>query len=1439
MTVLLLTSCFGLGSQNKQDSSGSDTNTISNTGGTSTNTNTSTNTGNVNCPHLNEVVDKAVAATCTEPGLSRGSHCGDCGAVIVERFELPPKGHKVVNIPDVAPTCTENGSQGGTHCKNCYEVMEAPTIVPCTGHTEQEYTYIAPTCVSYGYQGGSYCTTCSAVITERTLVPKTGHTEVATEDILATCTQDGYINGIHCDVCKIVIVEPTLVPKTGHTEILRTEDIEATCITNGYSGGSYCKDCGIDIQPPIVTPPSGHKSEVLSGYPATCSKEGLSDGIYCSVCDKIFVEQVVLDKTSHHEVITQAIAPTCQSVGYTEKRQCSVCGKVTLESKQLPKSDHTPVVDKAVAATCSSTGLTEGSHCSVCDTVIVAQQTVAKNSEHVFAEFATVTTSPSFSSNGSGTLACTKCSYKKSITFDKLVGSKLTKDDIFSIDTDQYNPAYDNRWKVVDGNTKVSNLWVSGDDWFGNQGEKLVITLKQEMALTTLKVYTAGNETYAKLRVRDSAGKITLEKTIKANGASYGGDAQVHTLASGSNIKAYTIEIELTNIKGAGTFKVSEVEMTAGVYNEKMPHTHHYREFLETSRVATCQVTGLDVYTCFCGKENVVETAKGDHAYNTLLSTLSPTCQEKGVEVYECDCGAKNTVETEAYGHVYHKLVEYRVMPTTSTNGVAIYKCNTCNQRAEVKIDPLAIEEVNYLSVESIENGKVTLKFNIYGTKPFYEVRYSESEITEENYSAATIIEAEEAGENLITLTLNLDASLEKGYYVAIKPYSGTNYGKMATIRVGGNEEIPIDYDKAQIYHGEVLSSFRPMFDDDIATRLGVIFPNSGDTEELYGSSLRPIIDLQYMHYVTKLSLYYAESGAGVQVRWSDTPVDFMSEDSLWDGSALVDIRAGWNNIEINESTRYIQIIFTDGEAPYEVMAYGYQCGKGDTIATEKGTLPTIGEMLGMCGFVAGGGGNTPIDSVICTTVLREYHNFGWSYTASNYGNKASNFINWMGDFDKQYRDYKLAGINVIPCVQWSLGNGETISYKVGSDNTPLYDSEGKLIRATFWERFNPHTYFVYADNMFAFSARYGRNTSAELLAIAQLHCTDKPSVGQGTVEWIEMGNEPEGGWNGIHNYLSAYQLAAATSAAYDGHCSTMVATVPGGYYLGGKNADPTMKLAMAGVSGVSNEYITALIYWMRANRIDGSTAFDAFNVHNYMTKQITLPNGSTANVGISPEEANIAGVLAQLIEIRDKYYPEKEVWITEFGWDTNQSYATATSAHAYGEYTGRQVQAMWLTRAYLILSATGIDKADMYMCEDTGVEELSVGKYGTCGVIAFEYDENGNTVEVKKDSYYYLYTLKNTLGGYSFDSQIEAYDENVWVYKYKTEDGKTAYAVWCGTSDGTKVENYQLAIDGDSATLVEAVYGDIDGVQTSLTADEYGYVSVNVSENPVYILVD
>ena len=1143
---------------------------------------------------------------------------------------------------------------------------------------------------------------------------------------------------------------------------------------------------------------------------------------------------------------------TCTSKGL-DTRQCKLCKDK--DSRFVDALGHKFVTKEAIEGSCQKDGYTEGTYCENCNLVTREPQRIPKEELHKYEELVSVSSTPTLSSGGVATFKCSTCGKTSSLNLNKLEASILTKGDVYDVSvSDPYNPAVDNVWKVVDGNKNTAGIYSTGDDWFGNVGDVLTITLKQEMVLTDLKLYTAGNWTFADVIVKNAKGQQTAKGTINPNGAAYGGAGEAHTIFSGKNIKAYTIEIKITNNKGSYmNLKVAEVEMKGAKPDIRLPHDHVYREYVKDTVAATCSKQGKAEYACYCGATNEKSTPITDHKYTVLTSTKPVTCTENGKNIFKCET-CNNSIEKrlEAKGHIYAKLVSYISVPTNAKNGEATFKCVGCELTSNKELQALPLGKVENLRVSSISNNNFQLKFNVYGESANYEIRYSTSEITSDNFDSATKINATVKGNKEYTAEVSLSANLNNHYYVAIRPYIGENYGEVSTIRVGGNKLIPIDYSTGNVYSGEVLNSFAKLFDEQNEDRakiptsqLSRAITDKNDSV-LYNMNLSPIVDLEYMHYVSSVYLYFGEAGVEVKVRWSDTPVDAYATDAKWDGVSKFNSQNGWNEIKINSDTRYIQIIFKDGNAPYEMLVYGFQNREGDKVSTSIGSLPTMGEMMGMCGFVANGLGNTPVESVSCTTVLREYHNFGWTYTSSSYPNKASNFTSSsMGDFDYKYKEYSSAGINVIPCIQWDLVNS-TLSYKVDENNMPKKTSSGYL-KGDFWDKMNPHTYFVYADHAFAFSARYGALKSLDLLDITLKHTLGAGTCGLDCIEWIELGNEPEGAWNGIHNYYSAYQLAALTSAAYDGHCRTMVSKLTdAGYHLGVKNADPNMKAAMAGVSAVSNEYITSLCYWMKANRLDGKVALDAFNVHCYMTKQVELPNGMQYTVGCSPEEAGLINTLSQLIAIRDKYYPEKEVWITEFGWDTNQSYATVTSSHAYKNddtgvsYTGRQVQAMWLTRSYLLLSASGIDKATMYMCEDVGtVENEAVGKYATAGVIGFEYNSSGNVVEFKKDSYYYLYTLKNTLGDYTFNEKIEAYDENVMIYEYKTASGKTAYALWCKTSDGTVSNNYQLKIDGTKATLVENEYGNIEGAQTSLTIDSLGYVSVNVSENPVYILVD
>jgi len=782
---------------------------------------------------------------------------------------------------------------------------------------------------------------------------------------------------------------------------------------------------------------------------------------------------------------------------------------------------------------------------------------------------------------------------------------------------------------------------------------------------------------------------------------------------------------------------------------------------------------------------------------------------------------------------------------------VFIFTLISCGGRDEESlVDPNTPIEVKYVRVvDEHEERDTVIKFNAPYFTCDYDIRVSDSEITEESFDSAKKVKFKVKGEGVAkTVTLRrVGISLENAKYVAIKPYveesrKSVKEGDIVCFRIGGDELLPIDYNAIvnaiTVHHGESLKNFGKMFDEqDVKyintvapeTQTGKLYSNAEDVNDNGGAArtLAPIIDLEYGTYVSRASLYFKSTpSCDIKIRASREAVDFMADDSKWDKVVVLNKEsitdAKWYDVALGIEAEYVQIVFVDGNAPTEVMLFGYQCGESDHPPVQTShNLPKMNELLGMCGFVAAGGGNTSITQMSCVSVMREYHNYGWTFNPNLYPGKYTNsFSGNMGNFDTEYRRYTEAGINVIPCIQWREDSQMRTIYS-------LNENRGVVKRnATYGETFLPLTYQAYAHDMFIFSARYGRSNT-ESLAKIMSNYTYSQTVGLNRIKWLELGNEPNGEGN---NGYTPYQLAALTSAAYDGHENTLVDVYGLSNHFGIKNADPTMKVAMAGLAGVGNKYISSMVYWMKANRTDSFVAMDAFNVHTYFCKEFTV-NGQTVQMGVSPEEFDLVGAMSQLVELRDKYYPEKEVWLTEFGWDTVANYNTKTACHPYADYTARQVQAMWLTRAYLLLSASGVDKATMYMCEDGGSEDsLENSQYGTCGV----YDVNGN----RKDSYYYLYTLKNTLGEYTFAEEIDSGRSDVMIYKYVNADGKVGFAIWCPTSDGRKVENFKLYIGADGATLVENTYGETAGIKSTLTASDK-IVSLTVTENPVYVMVN
>jgi hypothetical protein len=228
---------------------------------------------------------------------------------------------------------------------------------------------------------------------------------------------------------------------------------------------------------------------------------------------------------------------------------------------------------------------------------------------------------------------------------------------------------------------------------------------------------------------------------------------------------------------------------------------------------------------------------------------------------------------------------------------------------------------------------------------------------------------------------------------------------------------------------------------------------------------------------------------------------------------------------------------------------------------------------------------------------------------------------------------------------------------------------------------------------------------------------------------------------------------------------------------------------------------------------------------------------------------------------------PAAEVWLTEFGSDTNGGPMTTypigdPSRQAPFHFTAWKVQGQWLLRSVLEISRAGLDvpsaasaiggacisRAHQYMLAD--VFSNATGVYGTSGLTM-----SAQWQYAPKDSWWYFRAFLGWLGQYIFASVLTVPGAPATVRAYchkRATDASTggvarhAIVVWSTTAEAFVTPGVRIPVD--TAACAVSAGGATVQVMTPTALFEYGVtapaavlagglVAVTVTELPVVLL--
>lgn len=451
----------------------------------------------------------------------------------------------------------------------------------------------------------------------------------------------------------------------------------------------------------------------------------------------------------------------------------------------------------------------------------------------------------------------------------------------------------------------------------------------------------------------------------------------------------------------------------------------------------------------------------------------------------------------------------------------------------------------------------------------------------------------------------------------------------------------------------------------------------------------------------------------------------------------------------------------------------------------------------------------------------------------------------YFQEINKQRSLVNNKNISVYPSFEYTIPSlfPQKIKEHLSKDKNHKKDSEGQVSYSWNMGKVKPLSstdknmgqipkdFKDEAELYFQYAGRYGKTPSDLLDKHRKIASDQKAASGLGFISAIEAYTNPDKAKNSFCpecSFFHPQEYAAYLSAIYDGDQKSL------GSNYGVKASAPSTPVVFGSLSIPTIDYPLMVSLWSKEYRSSQNLPFDVLG-YTAMSRY----NGKAS----MPEASGLFETFKNLVVEKNRFFPDKELWITEFGFESDPT--SFMGVNVPPGFTPEEVQGIWLTRGLLLLTAAGVDRVYLQPLFDNN--HFSKTSYG----LIYSAKDQFKT----KKSYFLVTSLIKALNEYVFDKTTDTFEDHkgnqdviTLRFKHKLNPKKMMYVSWTPTNNGANhiLSRYELPLDlvgsdqNLKAQVVNLNLDDIEPKRSPANSEQStGKIIIEAREVPTLIEVE